>query len=150
MKKEELMTAFSDLLEKHFGGSAKEHEGDYQGIAKSVDIEKQHFTAVVLRPNVVDLHGDIYDADVVEDACYQYNEVCRKANLQHLVQTELATPIESYIAKSDFPLGEGQVLAGDWVMTMKIKDADIWKMCKEGSFTGFSVGCIGTTEKIDD
>lgn len=150
MDKPKMVEMFSSFLDKHFGDVSTETSGEWEGIAKSVDIEKQHFTAVVLRPNVVDLHGDIYDAEVVEDACHQYNEVCRKANLQHLVQTELATPIESYIAKSSFKLGDGEVLEGDWVMTMKIKDEEIWKMCKDGTFTGFSVGCLGTTEKINE
>ncbi len=150
MDKKEIKSLFEEFLEKHFGGSSKEHEGDYQGIAKAADEEKMHFTAVVLRPNVVDLHGDIYDEDVVEKACHDYNELCRQANLQHLVQTELATPIESYIAKSDFKLGDGEVLKGDWVMTMKVKDDAIWKMCKDGTFTGFSVGCQGITEAINE
>ncbi len=141
----------ASVIEKHFGPTQREdHTGDYEGIAKAVDVEKRHFTAVVLRPNEVDLHGDIYDEDCVEKACHQYNEVCRKANLQHLIQTELATPIESYIAKSDFELGEGKVLKNDWVMTMKINDDSLWDMCKEGTFTGFSVGCMAKTEKLSD
>ena len=139
------------VIEKHFGGSTKE-EGtkNETAVAKSVNTEKRHFTSVVLRPDVPDLHGDIYNADVVEDACYDYNEHCRKANLQHLVQTELASPIESYIAKSDFILGEGEVKAGDWVMTMKIHDPELWEKCKDGTFTGFSVGCMAATEVIND
>lgn len=144
--KEEILS----VIEKHFGGTKQNVEGTEEPVAKSVDIEKRHFTAVVLRPNEVDLHGDIYDNECVEKACHEYNEICRKANLQHLIETELATPIESYIAKADYTLGGGEVLAGDWVMTMKINDDGIWKMCKSGSFTGFSVGCMATVETIDD
>lgn len=149
-EKSKLLKSFEEFLDKHFGGSEQEYEGDYQGIAKAVDVEKKVFTAVVLRPNEVDAHGDIYDEDTVEKACWSYNEACRKANLQHLIQTDLATPVESYIAPADFTLGEGYVKKGDWVMSMKIKNDEIWKMCKEGVFTGFSVGCKGVTEIIDD
>ncbi len=138
------------VLDKHFGGSSKEHEPTEENIAKSIDVEKRLFTAVVLRPNVPDLHGDIYDEEVVEKACHDYQEHCRKANLQHLIQTELATVVETSIAKSDYKLGEGEVIKGDWVMTMRINDDALWEMCKAGEFTGFSVGCMGTTEKIDD
>ncbi len=139
------------LIEKHFGGPHREEtKEEWQGIAKAVDVEKRHFTAVVLRPNEVDLHGDIYDEEVVEKACHDYNELCRQGNIQHLIQTELATPIESYVAKSDFALGTGEVKAGDWVLTMKIKDDELWEMCKSGDFTGFSVGCMGTVEAIDE
>ena len=148
--KESLKTAFIDFIDKHFGGSEKEYEGDYQGVAKSVDEEKKIFTAVVLRPNQVDAHGDVYDEDTVEKACWNYNSACRKANLQHLVQTDLAEPIESYIAPTDFNLGEGAVQKGDWVMSMKIHDEDIWEMCKKGIFTGFSVGCKGKVESINE
>lgn len=156
------------VLEKHFGGTNKptpegnhthsimseegahsHNKGLYStSVAKSVDVEKRHFTAVVLRPNEVDLHGDIYDEQCVEEACHQYNEICRKANIQHLIQTELATPIESYIAKADFTLGDGQVKAGDWVLTLKIKDDELWGMCKDGTFTGLSVGCTASIEQL--
>lgn len=139
-----------NIIEKHFGPTQREVEGDYEGIAKSVDVEKRHFTAVVLRPNEVDLHGDIYDEECVEKACHSYLEFCRKANLQHVVETELATVVESSIAKSDYQLGEGAVKKGDWVMTMRINDDDLWAMCKKGAFTGFSVGCMASTEKLDD
>lgn len=143
----------AEVIQKHFGGSSKEGSGNEENpvqIAKSVNTEKRHFTSVVLRPDVPDLHGDIYGSDVVEDACYDYNEHCRKANLQHLVQTELASPIESYIAKADFTLGDGEVKAGDWIMTMKVHDEELWEKCKDGTFTGFSVGCMAATEAIDD
>lgn len=139
------------LIEKHFGGPSEEHQPEeYTGIAKSVDTDKQIFTAVVLRPNEVDLHGDIYSEEVVEKACYDYLEYSRKGNLQHLVETQLAVPVESYIAKSDFELGSGQVKKGDWVLSMKINDEQLWEMCKNGEFTGFSVGCSGLVENIDD
>ncbi len=149
-----LINMFSEFVTKHFAGSSQEDtskdEYNYEGIAKSVDVEKQIFTAVVLRPNVVDSQGDIDDDETVEKACHQYNTICRKANLQHLVQTELATPVESYIAPSDFTLGEGEVKKGDWVLSMHIKDPDIWDMCKKGMFTGFSVGCKGKTQNVED
>jgi hypothetical protein len=156
MNKEKLIEMFSEFVEKNFGGSSQdfvvepEDGSDETPIAKSVDVEKQIFTAVVLRPNVPDAHGDIYDEETVEKACWQYNSVCRKANLQHLVQTDLAEPIESYIAPADFQLGEGTVLKGDWLMSMKIKDPEIWEMCKKGIFTGFSVGCKGKVEMLDE
>jgi hypothetical protein len=119
-------------------------------VVKSVDKEKRLFTAVVLRPNVADSQGDIYDEDVVEKACHDYNEFCRQANIQHLIQTNLIVPVESYIAKSSFKLGEGEVAEGDWVMTSRIDDDELWDMCKSGDFTGYSVGCKALVETLDD
>lgn len=119
-------------------------------VVKSVDRDKRLFTAVVLRPDVADSQGDIYDKDVVEKACHDYNEFCRQTNIQHLIQTSLIVPVESYIAKTSFTLGEGSVEEGDWVMTSRIDDDDLWDMCKSGDFTGYSVGCKALVETLDD
>lgn len=119
-------------------------------VLKSVDKDKRLFTAVVLRPNVPDAHGDIYDEEVVEKACHDYLEFCGKGNLQHLIQTDLISPVECWIAKCDMQLGEGEVLKGDWVMTSRIHDDEIWKMCKDGEFTGYSVGCKALIEELEE
>jgi hypothetical protein len=135
-----------DLLKK----SVPEVQLTGTSMVKSIDTEKKLFTAIVLRPNVPDSQGDIYDEDVVEKGCHDYNEHCRQGNLQHLVQTSLMVPVESWISKSDFMLGEGLVLKGDWVMTAKIQDDELWDMCKSGEFTGFSIGCKSMVEVLDD
>lgn len=148
--KQGMLDAFSEFLEKHFSGSSKEDEVKVENVAKSINTEKKLFTAVVLRPNSVDAHGDIYDDETVEKACHGFSQFCRKANLQHLVEVEDITFVENYIAPQDFQLGDGMVYKGDWVATAKINNDEIWEMCKKGTFTGFSVGCMATTEKIND
>jgi len=148
--KDNLLDAFGQFLEKHFGGSSQEDEVKTENVAKSIDTEKRLFTAVVLRPDVPDAHGDVYDAETVEKACHDFYAFCGKANLQHLVEVEDVTFVENWVAKEDQQLGDGMVYKGDWVATARINNDEIWKMCKEGVFTGFSVGCLATTEKIDD
>jgi len=130
--------------------TAKETDKVERVTLKAIDEDKRLFTAVVLRPNVIDSQGDIYDEEVVEKACHNYNEFCGEGNIQHLVQTTLAVPVESWIAKSNMDLGAGDVLEGDWVMTMRIDDNEIWDMCKKGDFTGFSVGCISLSEDLNN
>ena len=117
---------------------------------KSIDTDKRLFTAVVLRPNVPDSQGDIYDEDVVEKACHDFTEFCRQGNIQHLIQTELVVPVESWVAKSDMVLGEGTIKKGDWVMTSRIDNDEIWQMCKNGDFTGYSIGCKSLVENLDE
>ena len=119
------------------------------GLYKSVNQEQGLVTAIVLRPNVPDLHGDVYDALEVEKACHNFNVVCRKTNVQHERPADFEI-VESYIAKATFPLGEGEVIAGDWVATMKIDtDCAEWEAVKKGEFTGFSIGCVATVEELD-
>lgn len=121
-------------------------------IAKSVDEDERLFTAVVLRPEVVDSHGDIYSHDVVKQACHDYVSYCMNTNLQHqfdLVKSDMRI-VESFIAPCDMKIGEGDVIKGDWVMTAKIENEDLWKSCLSGNFTGFSVGCSSLLEELDD
>lgn len=150
LTKDGMLKAFTEFLEKHFDGSSKEDDVKVENVAKSVNVEKKLFTAVVLRPNDIDAHGDVYDEDTVEKACHNFSQFCRKANLQHLVEVDDITFVENYIAPQDFQLGDGMVFKGDWVATAKINNDEVWEMCKNGTFTGFSVGCLATTEKIND
>ena len=119
-------------------------------LAKTFDEDKGLITAVVLRPNVTDLHGDIYDSAEVEKACFNFNTRCRQTNVQHEQMADFDI-VESFIAKSDFKLGEGDVLKGDWVATMHIdpkKHEDVWKKVKGDEFTGFSIGCKASVEAV--
>lgn len=117
-------------------------------IMKSINTDERLFTAVVLRPEVVDAHGDIYSHDVVKQACHDYVKHCMMTNAQHQVDLQKSDMaiVESWIAPCDMVIGEGNVLAGDWVMTAYIANDDLWKACKAGSFTGFSVGCSSLLE----
>lgn len=119
-------------------------------IAKSIDQDERLFTAVVLRPEVVDAHGDIYSHDVVKQACHDYVAYCMNTNLQHsydLVKSDMRI-VESFIAPCDMKIGEGDVYKGDWVMTAKIENEQLWDACKRGDFTGFSVGCSSLVEEL--
>tara|TARA_R100001594_G_scaffold53735_1_gene87314 strand:- start:41293 stop:41706 length:414 start_codon:yes stop_codon:yes gene_type:complete len=121
-------------------------------LMKSIDESQRLFTAVVLRPEVVDAHGDIYSHDVVKQACHDYVSFCMNTNLQHMFDLEKSDMriVESYIAPADMSFEHGDVLKGDWVMTAKIENDDLWKACLSGDFTGFSVGCSGLVEELDD
>lgn len=117
-------------------------------IAKSIDEDRGLVTAVILRPDVTDLHGDIYSADEVEKACFNFNTRCRQTNVQHLKMADFDM-VQSFVAPADFVLGEGEVRKGDWIGTMFIdpsKHEDTWKSVKSGEFTGFSIGCKASTE----
>lgn len=125
---------------------------EFRTVAKSIDEDKRLITAVVLRPDVVDLHGDIYDAATVEAACHDFNKNCRQTNLQHVAMTgdNMLAVVESAIAKHSGPLGDGELIAGDWFITMHVPNDDVWKAVKDGDFTGFSVGCVAEVEELED
>lgn len=143
----EAIKAYTDTLER---ADIKIYKAD---LAKGFDEEKRLFKAVILRPNQFDNDGadqDYYSEEVVEKACHDFNEHCQQGNLGHIVNTDLLKFVESYIADVDYPLGEGEILKGDWVGVLKIYDDETWQNCKDGAFTGFSIGCSAKVEVLKD
>jgi hypothetical protein len=111
-------------------------------IAK-IDAVKQIVYGVALRPNVVDSQRDFVRPDEIERAAHGFLLNSRKADLQHRFVLPLsdAAPVESHIARVDEP---PNVLAGDWVIGMKIFDKRIWQDVVEGRINGFSIKGRGT------
>ena len=68
MSKKSLGEFLEEQIEKYFGGSQRDSEDKQENVAKALDSDKRLFTAVVLRPDVPDAHGDIYDEETVEKA----------------------------------------------------------------------------------
>jgi hypothetical protein len=121
-------------------------------LAKSIDKDQRLITAVVLRPEVVDSQGDIYSFDVVKKACHDYVAFCMNGNVQHtldVTKSDMVT-VECYIAPADMTFENGDVIKGDWIMTNRIDNDELWKATKAGTFTGFSVGCSALTEVLDE
>lgn len=144
--KSKMIESFSTFIDTHFGETKK------VDIAKALDSDKKLATFVVLAPEEVDAHGDIYSYDVVEDACYQYNEYCYKCNLEHLlmIDEKTAEVMESYISPVDFQLGETFIKKGTWLQTWKFTSDELWNQVKEGHWTGLSIQCLGEVEDIVD
>lgn len=117
-------------------------------IVKSFNEDQRLFTCCVLRPNVVDIQGDIYDAETVEKAAYDFMEFCKQGNLFHALNTDKIVVVESWVAKSTYAYGNGEIKAGDWMMTLHILDDVVWGRVKSGDLTGLSVGCRGVIEEI--
>lgn len=114
-------------------------------IVKAND-EEQTVTGVVLQPETTDAQGDIYSAEVIKAAAYNflssYNEAT-KLGRQHKDFKNWAARfalVESYVAPIEFALNSRIIKAGSWIMTVKVLDQKVWKMVKEGKITGFSIG----------
>jgi len=117
---------------------------------KSLNEDMKIFTCVALRPNCIDSHGDIYSEEVVLKGAHSFLEHCLNTALQHEVEVEKSdvSVVESYIAPIDMEIGTGQVLKGDWVVSLKVHNDEVWKACKDGVFTGLSVGCTATLRNV--
>lgn len=152
MDKASIRKMFDEFLDKHFG-ETKEATIESFEVHKAVDQEQRLATFIVLVPNEVDLHGDIYDEVEVEKACLNFNRFCGQANVQHLIQTENADIVESYIAPADFTLDTGVTITkGTWLQRWYFPETNLgnilWEDVKNGDMTGLSIGCLATEEEL--
>ncbi|MFY0127870.1 XkdF-like putative serine protease domain-containing protein [Bacillus cytotoxicus] len=122
-------------------------------ISKQVPIlkteeEKQLVTGVVYEPLVEDSHGDMMTAEEIEKAAYTFMENYQHIDKQHDEIAGKGTVVENWIAKSDMTVGDQEVKAGTWLMTVRVDDADTWEEIKKGEVTGFSMGGFGERVEI--
>jgi len=119
-------------------------------VVKSTNEELKQATFLVLAPDEVDLHGDIYDATEVRKACHNFNTHCRKANLLHLFETETFSIAESYIIPVEVQMGEQIVKAGSWMTVLQFNDDDIWDEVKAGNYCSVSIGATADAESLGE
>lgn len=119
-------------------------------IFKQAQEELKQATFLVLSPDEVDLHGDIYDATEVRKACHNFNIHCRKANLLHLFDTDSFSIVESYISPVEMQMGETIIKAGSWLSVLQFNDDEIWEGVKSGDYTGVSIGGVAKAESLEE
>lgn len=123
-------------------------------VIKSLDTEKREALFVVLSPDEVDLHGDIYSEEEVEKACDNFNTHCRQANLLHQIQTDSIAITQSYVAPANFTTDKGvEIKKGAWLAKVKFKEDDTvadtaFDLVKQGKLTGLSIGGRATVEDL--
>jgi hypothetical protein len=110
-------------------------------VTKDEGADAHYILGIVLEPDVVDAQNDTYSADEVQQAEQRFMIDFRNIGLMHKGHiNEQVKIVESYIAPVDFQLGEESVKKGTWLMGVKVLDQKLWKACKEGDYTGFSIG----------
>jgi hypothetical protein len=146
------MEGLTALLSKCFGQDdgavITEKSQDGISVSKAYDEELKQATFLVLSPDETDLHGDTYDSVEVTKACHNFNEHCRKANLFHMEDTDQAFIAESYIAPTEFYLGETLVNKGSWLQVWQVQDDEIWGLIKSGDINGVSISCLANYEDL--
>lgn len=95
---------------------------------------------VVYEPFTVDAQNDWANDIDIEAAAHQYLLDSRNMKLMHRFNTDKVRPVESYIAPTDFQLGNKLVKKGSWVLVSKVFDDAIWAKVESGEFAGYSLG----------
>lgn len=152
LKEEQILKSYDkDILESELTVEDKIPGYDLH-IEKQHNEELMQVTYVAMMPDEVDLHGDFTSADEVRKAKESFNKSAMRANLFHRMMTDKFSVIESYLAPTDFILGDIPVKKGTWLMTFQIHDENIWKMIKSGDINGISIGAMAKVipEKDDE
>lgn len=119
-------------------------------ISKATNEELMQVLYVAMVPDEVDLHGDVTTVDEVRKACHNFNQHCMKANLFHMVETDTFSIIESYLAPTDFILGDKLVKANTWLVNLQVHDDDVWSLVKSGQINGVSIGALASVQPIEE
>lgn len=120
--------------------------------------EKGELTAVVYAPEHRDSQGDIADAEVVKQACYDFIANGGKVDIRHdgkAVSAEQARVGETFLVqKSDARFhgwkdrdGQALDLTGAWATIIKIDDPELRKKYRSGEWAGVSMGGTAIVEQ---
>ena len=142
---EEIKKAVSELIEPLF-------KQQIVKVEKATNEAERKALFVVLEPEVVDEHGDIYSAKEVEKAMLNFNKHSMKANLFHMVETQDAEIQQSYTAPADMYVGEKLVQKGAWLQSWYFPKTEIgeklWQGVVSGEFNGVSINAMAATEEL--
>jgi hypothetical protein len=119
-------------------------------ITKSTNEELKQVTYVAMLPDSTDLHGDFTSAEEVRKAMESFNRSSMRANLFHMTMTDTFSVVESYLAPTEFILGDNLVKKGTWLMTLQVHDDKLWELVKSGDINGISIGAVANVEDTED
>jgi len=109
--------------------------------------EERYVMGIVLEPDTVDSQGDIYSKEEVRKAAHRFMQEYRQLGKQHSeIVTGKLVILESWVAPTEFALGDETVKDGTWLMGIRVVDDALWSSTKKGDFTGFSIGGIAYRE----
>lgn len=130
-----------------------------QTIVKA-DMEKGEITGIVYAPEVRDSQGDIADAEAVREMCHSFAKNGSNIDIRHngkALSKDQAYPAESFIiAKGDSRFANVKTskgvafdATGAWAVVLKIEDAELRQLYRDGEWRGISMGGTGavTVEK---
>ncbi|WP_144716538.1 XkdF-like putative serine protease domain-containing protein [Bacillus altitudinis] len=138
--------------QKQFFFMKSEKQPDFQKeikvIAKADDAQRLVY-GIVYEPNVADAHGDYMTPEEIEKAAHGFLKDAREIDKQHDFQGGVGEVVESYIAPSDFEMGDELIKKGSWVLVTKASD-EIWEQIQKGEITGYSMAGTADIGKQED
>jgi DNA adenine methylase len=132
-----------------------------------LDDELRIVKGPVLRPGIRDRQGSMISEAVIREAAHDFmlryrlgetgsgfmhKDFENRHNRFQIVESYIVD-VEYVVPRSERSaldveqgVGDISVPAGSWVMAVKVIDDDVWKMIKNGTVKGFSIG--GTARRV--
>jgi DNA adenine methylase len=111
--------------------------------------DERYVLGIVLEPEVVDAQGDIYSAEEIRQAAHRFMEEFGGLGLMHRMRVnDQVKVLETYLAPSDFTLGETTIRKGTWLLAVHVLSDELWGRVKDGDLTGFSIG--GSARRVPE
>ena len=135
------------LITKAEGDNA---EFTVSGRIIKTDAKNHYVTGIVYEPMTEDTDHNFMTEEEITKAAHIFLKSGKGVDLQHnFKKFDNASVVESWIAKAAFTIGDENVKAGSWLMTIEINDSDIWNKIEKGEITGLSMGGVGVYNEED-
>ena len=140
----------------------KEEKMEFDNIELE-EIRKDEITGIVLQAGIADLQNQVVDAQEVKEACELWNQAFRHLTVMHrdrhgrLISLEsLADPatfsdcfdedfeiLSSFCVDSPSVLNGKSIPANSWVLSLRVKNPEIFELIEKKELRGFSIGGLG-------
>lgn len=108
------------------------------------DDEMQVLYGIVYPADTVDAHGHWANAATIRKAMERFMRASQTGNIdrQHNFSRQDAYTCECWVVRKGDPLFPDEPV-GSWAVGVKVLDPDLWRACKAGDYTGFSLAGFG-------
>lgn len=149
LQEEGILKSVTQEIEKSATEIVEKDKWDNISVSKAVDEELMQVTYVAMVEGI-DAHADYVDEDEIRKAKESFNKSDQKCKMFHMWDTNGAEVIESYQSPVDFILNDRFISKGTWLMTFQVFSEELWKMIKDGTINGISIGAMAQCIKLEE
>jgi DNA adenine methylase len=99
--------------------------------------------------NIAELSFPTLSTEEIRAAAHRFMEEFGGLGLMHRLRVnDQVKVLESYLAPTDFTIGELTVRKGTWMLAVRVLSDELWDRVKIGDLTGFSIG--GSARRVPE
>ena len=99
--------------------------------------------SIVAQPETPDFQGDIWPADEIRKAAFNFMEQSRLFNRSHTDEILPVSLVESWVTREAGTLGDEEYLPGSWLIGIRINSPDLMDQILSGEYSAVSIEGTG-------